>query len=71
MRSVIITALLLIFTAGGLSAQVETTFKTVANGEDQINGNAIAVPVYSLTPWGGGSSLHPGHYSLMKIPTTR
>ncbi|MCZ7556775.1 MAG: hypothetical protein M5R41_10285 [Bacteroidia bacterium] len=49
MRSVIITALLLVLLAGGLSAQVQTTFKTVADGQEQINGEDIAEPEYSLT----------------------
>lgn len=54
MRSVIITALLLVLLAGGLSAQVQTTFKTVADGQEQINGEDIAEPEYSLTGGGGG-----------------
>ncbi|MCZ7556820.1 MAG: hypothetical protein M5R41_10515 [Bacteroidia bacterium] len=53
MRSVIITALLLVLLAGGLSAQVQTTFKTVADGQEQINGEDIAEPEYSLTREGG------------------
>jgi hypothetical protein len=43
MRSVIITALLLMFSAGGLSAQVQTTFKTVADGVevDKFRGSLL------------------------------
>jgi hypothetical protein len=59
MRSVIITALLLIFTAGGLSAQVQATFKTAADGKQQIpQGTDIAEPEYSLTGGGGALARH-------------
>lgn len=42
-----------------LNAQVETTFKTVADGQDEHNGQPIDRPDYTLTGGGGEFSASP------------
>jgi hypothetical protein len=54
MRSISIAAAIFILFSTGIHSQVQTTFKTVADGQEEINGQPINEPAFSLT--GGGGS---------------
>lgn len=53
MKHTLIIVALIVAISTGLQAQVDVTFKTVADGQEQYNGQPINVPKYTLIGGGG------------------
>lgn len=59
MKHTLIIVALIVAISTGLQAQVDVTFKTVADGQEQYNGQPINVPKYTLIGGGGISDSNP------------
>lgn len=54
MKNIFSIIALIVAVSTSLHAQVDVTFKTMADGQEQYNGQPINVPNYTLTGGGGG-----------------